>query len=405
MIPVPLGRGGRARQTRPNQAHIDPATGGSEEISELADRVRKQFDIRIGLDDLPGGAQHFNQETIRRRRAMVRAAIATGVDQPLTITEREVPEPGPGEVLVRLVACGVCYTDLNLLRGHYPFARFPVVPGHEVSGVVEVVGEGVDFPAVGTPVGAQFLYDSCGHCDYCVRGEQILCPAKRITGIVTDGGYAEYGIFKAGFVTPLPDGLDPIAAAPLMCAGITAYNGLRQAGITADSRVAVIGSGGIGALAIQYAAAMGSRVAVIGRSRRSEEEALALGAERFIASSEEDPAAALKDWGGGANIILNAAPATAAAAATVAGLAPDGTLVLCGYDGENLSLPSQLMVLNRLHTLANPSGSPHDLRDTLRFSALHSILPQITPISLDEAQDALDGMAAGTVHGRRVIVF
>ncbi|UYM05869.1 alcohol dehydrogenase catalytic domain-containing protein [Solicola gregarius] len=308
-------------------------------------------------------------------------------------------------MLLKLIACGVCYTDLNLLRGHYAFARFPVVPGHEVSGVVEAVGDGVGFPAVGTAVGAQFLYDSCGHCDYCVRGEQILCPAKRITGIVTDGGYAEYGIFKAGFVTPLPNGLDPIAAAPLMCAGITAYNGLRHAGITPESRVAVIGAGGIGALAIQYAAAMGSRVAVIERSRRSEKAALALGAERYIASAEGDPAVALKDWDGGANIILNAAPTTAAAAATVGGLAPDGTLVLCGYDGENLSLPSQPMVLNRLHAMANPSGSPHDLRDTLHFSTLHNILPEVTRISLDQAQHALDRMAAGTVHGRQVIVF
>ncbi|WP_036325338.1 alcohol dehydrogenase catalytic domain-containing protein [Microbispora sp. ATCC PTA-5024] len=335
----------------------------------------------------------------------MRAAVATGVNEPLSIEERDVPTPGPGEVLVRLIACGVCFTDLNLVRGHYPFARFPVVPGHEVTGVVESVGEGVTFPAVGTHVGAQFLYDSCGHCDYCVRGEQILCPSKRITGIMTDGGYAEYGIFKAGYVTPLPDGLDPIAAAPLMCAGITAYNGLRRAGITPDSRVAVIGAGGIGALAIRYAVAMGARVAVIGHSRRSEQEALGLGAERFIAGGEEDPAVALKAWEGGANVVLNAAPTTAAAASTLGGLAPDGTLVLCGYDGDNLSLPTMPMVLNRLHVMANPSGSPHDLRDTLRFSAFHNILPEITQISLDEAPKTLEAMAAGGVHGRRVIVF
>jgi D-arabinose 1-dehydrogenase-like Zn-dependent alcohol dehydrogenase len=335
----------------------------------------------------------------------MRAAVATGVNEPLSIVEREVPAPGPGEVLVKLIACGVCFTDLNLVRGHYPFARFPVVPGHEITGVVEAVGEGVAFPAVGTRVGAQFLYDSCGHCDYCVRGEQILCPAKRITGIVADGGYAEYGIFKAAFVTPLPDGLDPVAAAPLMCAGITAYNGLRRAGVTPGSRVAVIGAGGIGALAIRYAAAMGARVAVVGHSRRSEREALALGAERFVAGGEEDPAVALRAWDGGANVILNAAPTTAAAAATLGGLAPDGTLVLCGYDGENLSLPAMPMVLNRLHVMANPSGSPHDLRDTLRFSALHGLLPETTPISLEEAQETLEAMATGRIHGRRVIVF
>ncbi|TDC36960.1 hypothetical protein E1211_11800 [Micromonospora sp. 15K316] len=335
----------------------------------------------------------------------MRAAVATAVNTPLSLVERDVPTPGPGEVLVRMTACGVCFTDLNLIRGHFPFARFPVVPGHEITGVVAAVGEGVTFPTVGTAVGAQFLYDSCGHCDYCVRGDQILCPSKRITGIVADGGYAEYALLKAGFVTPLPAGLDPVAAAPLMCAGITAFNGLRQAGIRPESRVAVIGSGGIGALAIRYAAAMGARVAVLGHSRRAQEQALSLGAERFVATSEQDPASALKAWDGGANVILNAAPTTAAAAAAFGGLAPDGTLVLCGYDGEPLSVPTQPMVLNRLHVMANPSGSPHDLRDTLAFSAAHGILPDVTSISLDQAPAALDAMAAGTARGRSVIVF
>jgi propanol-preferring alcohol dehydrogenase len=335
----------------------------------------------------------------------MRAAVATAVDTPLSLTELETPRPGPGEVLIKITACGVCFSDLNLMRGHYPFARFPVVPGHEITGVVADVGPGVSWPDVGTPVGAQFLYDSCGHCDYCARGEQILCTAKRITGIVADGGYAEYAVFKAGFVTPLPPGLDPVAAAPLMCAGITAFNGLRQGGATAGSRVAVIGAGGIGALAIRYAAAMGARIAVIGRSRRGEDAAKGLGAELFIASEDTDPAPALKAWDGGANVVLNAAPSTAAAAATLGGLAPDGTLVLCGYDSDPLVLPTQPMVLNRLRVMASPSGSPHDLRDTLAFSAAHNILPQVTPITLDQAPATLDAMGSGGGGGRSVITF
>jgi D-arabinose 1-dehydrogenase-like Zn-dependent alcohol dehydrogenase len=335
----------------------------------------------------------------------MRAAIATAVDAPLSLTELDTPAPGPGEVLVKITACGVCFSDLNLLRGHYPFARFPVVPGHEITGLITAVGEGVTWPEVGTPVGAQFLYDSCGHCDYCVRGEQILCPAKRITGIVADGGYAEYAVFPAGFVTPLPAGLDPVSAAPLMCAGLTAFNGLRQGGVRAGSRVAVIGTGGIGALAIRYAVALGARVAVVGRSRRAEETATSLGAELYVATEETDPAPALKAWDGGANLVLNAAPSTSAAAATLGGLAPDGTLVLCGYGAEPLELPTQPMVLNRLHVMASPSGSPHDLRDTLAFSATHGIVPDVTPIGLDQAQSALDAMAAGTAHGRSVISF
>jgi D-arabinose 1-dehydrogenase-like Zn-dependent alcohol dehydrogenase len=335
----------------------------------------------------------------------MRAAVATAVDKPLSITDQELPEPGQGEVLVKITACGVCFTDLGLLQGHYPFARFPVIPGHEITGTVAALGPGVTWPEVGTPVGAQFLYDSCGHCDHCVRGEQILCTRKRITGIVADGGYAEYAVLKAGFVTPLPAGLDPVAGAPLMCAGITAFNGLRQAGAKPGSRVAVIGLGGVGGMAVRYAAAMGARVAVLNRSRRGEDQAKELGAELYIATEDTDPATALKAWDGGANVVLNAAPSTAAAAATLGGLAPDGTLVLCGYGPDPLTLPTQPMVMNRLHVMANPSGSPHDLRDTLAFSVRHGIIPEVTPISLDDAPATLEAMAKGGSSGRSVIVF
>ncbi|MEV0381485.1 alcohol dehydrogenase catalytic domain-containing protein [Nonomuraea sp. NPDC050643] len=335
----------------------------------------------------------------------MRAAVATGVNAPLSLTEREIPEPGPGEVLVEITACGVCYTDLNLVRGHYPFARFPVVPGHEITGTVAALGAGVPGLAVGDAVGAQFLYDSCGHCGYCVSGDQILCPTKRVTGIVADGGYAEYGLFKGGYVTPLPVGLDPVAAAPLMCAGLTAFNGLRRAGATPSSRVAVIGSGGIGALAVRYALAMGARVAVIGRSADGAASAKELGAELYVASRDTDPAAALRAWDGGADVVLNAAPSNEAAAAALGGLAPDGTLVLCGYDNTPLTLRAQPMVLNRLRVMASPSGSPHDLRDTLAFSARHRILPEVTPITLDQAPEALEAMGGGSGGGRRVITF
>ncbi|GGJ79919.1 alcohol dehydrogenase [Streptomyces camponoticapitis] len=335
----------------------------------------------------------------------MRAAIATAPNTPLSVTRREIPAPGPGEVLIRVIACGVCYSDLKLVHGDYPFARFPVVPGHEITGTVEAVGDGVSWPVPGTAVGGQFLYDSCGHCDHCVSGNQILCAEKVITGVVKDGGYAEYAILKAAFVTPLPAGLDPVSAAPLMCAGITAFNGLRQGGAKAGSRVAVIGAGGIGALAIQYAAAIGARVAVIGRSRRSEEQAKELGAELFISSAETDPAEALKAWEGGANLILNAAPSTTAAAAAFGGLAPDGTLVLGGYSPEPITLPTMPMVLNRLRVMGSPSGSPHDLRDTLAFSAHHNIRPEVTRITLDEAPTALEAVGTGATQGRPVIVF
>ncbi|WP_236710607.1 alcohol dehydrogenase catalytic domain-containing protein [Streptomyces sp. 150FB] len=316
-----------------------------------------------------------------------------------------MPEPGYGEVLVKLTACGVCYTDVDLLQGQWPIARFPVVPGHEISGVVSAAGPGVSWPEVGMSVGAQFLGDSCRHCDYCVRGEQILCLRKRITGIVFDGGYAEYAVLKADFVTPLPEGLDPVHAAPLMCAGLAAFNGLRQGGITPGSRVAVIGTGTVGTLAVRYALAMGARVAVISRSNRGEAAARERGAERFIATQDSDPAEALKTWHDGADLILNSTPSTAAASATVTGLAPDGMLVLVGYDAEPLTVPAQPMVLKRLHAMVNPCGSPHDARDTLAFSAAHGILPEIRTIGLGGANTTLNAMAEGHGGKRSVIVF
>jgi propanol-preferring alcohol dehydrogenase len=282
-----------------------------------------------------------------------------------------------------------------------------VVPGHEITGTVAALGSGVDWPAVGTQVCAQFLHHSDGHCDYCARGDQILCPDKQITGIAVDGGYAEYFLGRAGFVTPLPEGLDPVAAAPLMCAGITAFNGLRQAGITPGSRVAVIGAGGVGGLAVRFAVAMGARVTVIGRSRHGAQAADELGAERYVATEDQDPAQELRAWDGGADLIVNGAPSTAAAVAAFGGLAPDGTLLLLGYNaGDPLTLPTMPMVINRLHVMANPSGSPHDLRDTLAFAVTHQILPKVTPVKLDQAPEVLAAMAAGTAHGpRRVIAF
>jgi D-arabinose 1-dehydrogenase-like Zn-dependent alcohol dehydrogenase len=336
----------------------------------------------------------------------MRAAELSAQNTELTLVERDVPSPGPGEILVKMTACGMCNSEVSLVRGEYPFARFPTIPGHEVTGTVAELGQGVTWPPVGAAVGAQFLYDSDMECDYCARGEQILCPKKRITGVVTDGGYAEYAIFRDGFVTPLPDGLDPVVGAPLMCAGLTAYNGLRKAGVAPGSRVAVIGAGAIGGLAVKFATAMGARVAVLGRSHRSEERAKQLGAERFIATGEQDPVPVLKSWGYGADLIVNSTPSTEAAAAVVGGLAPGGTLLLLGYGPKPLELPTQTMILNRLHVMASPSGSPHDSRDTLAFALQHDLMPDIVPVTLDEAPATLSKMVNGEWHsGRAVITF
>ncbi|UQI46663.1 alcohol dehydrogenase catalytic domain-containing protein [Streptomyces sp. HU2014] len=335
----------------------------------------------------------------------MRAAVLKAPETTLSLEERETPEPGAGEVLVRVTACGMCFSEVNLVHGHYPFARYPTVPGHEITGVVERLGPGVTWPEPGTPVGAQFLHSSCGHCSACARGEPILCPGKKVTGIATDGGYAEYFLAREGFVSPLPDGLDPVAAAPLMCAGVTAFNGLRRAGARPGQRVAVVGIGGVGGMVVRLAVAMGTRVAALARSRDSEGQARGMGAELFVATEEQDPAEALKAWGGGADLVVNAAPSTDAALAAFGGLAPDGTLLLLGYGPEPLAVPTQPLIMNRLRVMGSPSGSPHDLRDALGFAAAHGILPTVTPIALDDAPGVLTAMADGTSRGRSVIVY
>ncbi|TDC88360.1 alcohol dehydrogenase catalytic domain-containing protein [Actinomadura sp. 7K507] len=336
----------------------------------------------------------------------MRSAVLTAPGKPLEIVEREVPEPGPGEILVEVTACGMCFSEINHLRGHYPFGTFPAVPGHEISGVVAALGEGVDWPEVGTAVGAQWLYGSCGHCDQCVRGDQILCTGapKAVTGVNRDGGYAEYFVGQAGFVTPLPDGLDPVAGAPLMCAGITAFNGLRQAGAVAGSRVAVLGTGGVGTFGARFAAAMGARVAVVSRSRRAEKEALGGGAELFVATAEQDPAEALQAWGG-ADVVMNTAPDTATGLAAFGGLRPGGTLLYLGFDAANVDVPPLALVANRLRVMGMGSGSPHDLRDTLDFAVAHGIVPEVTPVTLDDAPRVLAAMDEGLHRGRAVITF
>ncbi|MEV0645941.1 alcohol dehydrogenase catalytic domain-containing protein [Phytomonospora sp. NPDC050363] len=333
----------------------------------------------------------------------MRAAVITEPHAPLTLVDREVPEPGPGEILVKVVGSGMCFSEINQQRGHYPGAVYPAIPGHEISGVVAELGPGVTWPAVGTPVGAQFLYDSCGHCDQCARGDQVVCRRMRITGVGVDGGYAEYFLARAGYLTPLPADLDPIAAAPLMCAGITAFNGLRKAGTRPGAKVAVIGMGGVGELTVRFALAMGARVAVLGRSRRAEPKARELGAELFVATAEQDPAEALAAWDGGADIVVNAAPDSRTAAASIGGLDTDGTLLLAGSSADPLPLPVPQMLFRRLSVIANPSGSPADLRDTLAFAVAARIVPDVVPVSLDEAPDVLARMGEGTWSGRAVI--
>jgi alcohol dehydrogenase len=335
----------------------------------------------------------------------VRSAVLTEPKADLQLIDREPPLPGPGEVVIRVKACGICHSDVALQQGYYSFASFPRVPGHEVAGVVEKVGEGVTWPTVGARVGMPWLHWSCGHCRHCVFGDEILCAEQRITGINVDGGYQEFMLAPANYVAPLPDEIDFAAAAPLMCAGLTVFNGLRLANFQPGQRVAVLGLGGLGHLGVQYARAMGARVAVISSNPDKEEKARELGAELFIGPGDGTSGERLRQWDGGADIILGTPPTIAPMNEAFHGLATDGTLVVLGVGPGEVQVAPLDLIMPRRRIIGLPSGSRHELRDTLEFAARHAITAEYTPYPLGGAPEALADTHHGRVPSRAVLTM
>jgi D-arabinose 1-dehydrogenase-like Zn-dependent alcohol dehydrogenase len=338
----------------------------------------------------------------------MKAAVVTAPKSPILIEEREVPKPSFGEVLIRVHACGVCHGDLDVQQGAFPYAdlaNYPIVPGHEVAGVVEAVGEKVDWPQPGMRVGMPWLFSSCGHCPACLAGDETMCAAAQITGVTTDGGYQEFMLAPARHVSLLPDGLDFADAAPLMCAGLTVFTGLRKAGFRAGDKVAVTGLGGLGHLGVLYARAMGGRVAVVSTHPDKEEEARALGAERFIDEGKGSVADALKEWDGGADVILATAPSGRLMSAAFPGLAAHGTLVVLGVALDEISLAPLDIVLGERRVVGSLIGSRGDIQQALGLAVSHGIRPRLTRFPLDAAGEAIARMQEGKMHGRGVLVM
>jgi D-arabinose 1-dehydrogenase-like Zn-dependent alcohol dehydrogenase len=333
----------------------------------------------------------------------MKAAVLKGPNSDVRVEERDRPAPERGEVLIRVHACGVCHGDLMLQLGQFPFARYPIVPGHEIAGVIEEVGKDVTELQPGARVGLSALFSSCGSCKQCCDDDEFLCSQMQFTGITKDGGYQEFMVAPAAFVAPLPDKLDFVAAAPLMCAGLTVFSGLRHAGFTPGFRVAVIGLGGLGHLAVLLVRAMNGRVAVLSTSADKREQALALGAETFINLKTESASEALRAWEGGADIILATSPAADSMVAAFPGLALNGTMVVLGAPLENIEVSPFDLIMGRRRLMGSPAGSRKDLRDVLEFAAAHNIRPTVTRMPLVDAAKALKAMQAGRVCGRLVL--
>jgi len=334
--------------------------------------------------------------------AKMRVVQVTEANGPFSLVERPVPEPRAGEVRIRVEACGVCHSDSFAKTGAFPGMAYPIVPGHEVAGVIDAVGAGVSEWKPGQRVGVGWHGGHCNRCAACRRGKFIDCANHKIPGINMDGGYADYMIAPVEGLALMPDGLKPSEAAPLLCAGITTFNALRNSGARGGDTVAILGIGGLGHLAVQFAAKFGFRTVAIARGADKGPLARQLGAHHYIDSEGGDPAAALQALGG-ARIILATASNSQAMTRVLGGLGPDGQLLVVGADGAPIQVSPFQLIPARRSVAGWPSGTPADSEDTLKFSAMAGVRPMIETYPLERAAEAYDRMMSGKARFRVVI--
>ena len=321
---------------------------------------------------------------------------------PLELVEKEIPEPQPGWVRIKIDACGVCHSDSLVKEGQWPGIQYPRVPGHEIIGVVDAVGEGVKPWKTGQRVGVGWHGGNCGYCDPCRRGEFFACEVALLTtGISFDGGYAEYMVSPAQALARVPDELSAIDGAPLMCAGVTTFNALRNSGARGGDVVAVLGIGGLGHLGVQFAARMGFETVAIARGKDKEAFAKKLGARHYIDSQASDPAAELNKLGG-AKVVIATVTNAGAMAAVLGGVAPTGVLMVIGVGGP-ISVDPVLLISGERSVKGWYSGTSIDSQDTLAFSALNSVHSMNEFFPLDRAAEAYDRMMSGKARFRVVL--
>jgi D-arabinose 1-dehydrogenase-like Zn-dependent alcohol dehydrogenase len=337
--------------------------------------------------------------------AKMRAVQVTRAGGPLELVEREIPSPGPGQVRVRVEANGICHSDVLTKEGLFPGIAYPRVPGHEVAGVVDAVGDNVEGWTKGDRVGIGWHGGHCGRCDQCRRGNFRFCIlSPLITGISYDGGYADYVIAPAVALARIPDGLSFVEAAPLMDAGVTTFMGLRHSGAQAGELVAVLGVGGLGHLGVQFASKMGFDTVAIARGADKEEFVKKLGARVYIDNEKQDAAAELTKMGG-ARAILATATSGAAMTAVLGGLGVDGVLEVVGAPPDPLQVPTYLLISGRRSVAGWASGRPIDSEDTMKFAVQTGVRSMNEPYPLDRAAEAYDRMMSGNARFRVVLTM
>lgn len=332
----------------------------------------------------------------------MRAMVVREAGGDFALEEREVPRPGFDQALVRVHACGVCHSDMFAKEGAHPGVSFPVVPGHEIAGVVEALGDGVQGWEAGQRVGVGWFGGNCGYCEWCRRGDLINCQNMEIPGVTMDGGYADFVLVKANAMASMPDELADEEAGPLLCAGITTFNALRHSGATAGDRVAVLGVGGLGHLGVQFAAKMGFETVAIARGTDKEELAGKLGAHHYIDSTAGDPAEALQGLGG-ADVILSTVTSTDALSAVFGGLRPRGRLMIVGASMDPIGVPPAALIGGSKEIHGHASGTARDSEDTLSFSVLSGVRPMIETVPLERAGEAYEKMLSGDARFRMVL--
>lgn len=334
----------------------------------------------------------------------MKAAVLHEFGKPLTIEQVEVKMPGENQVLIKVITSGVCHTDLHACEGDWPVKpKLPLIPGHEAVGNVVALGRGVENVQIGDVVGAPWLFSACGHCEYCITGWETLCESQQNGGYSVDGGYAEYVVADARYIARFPKDIDFVEMAPITCAGVTVYKGLKETEVKPGEWVAISGIGGLGHLAVQYAKAMGLHVAAIDISDEKLALAKKLGADLTVNALHDDPGKYLKEKTGGMHGVLVTAVSPIAFKQALTALRRKGTISLNGLPPGSFDLPIFETVLNRYTVRGSIVGTRKDMQEAIGFAVEGKVKATVHTAKLEEINDVLAQMKKGDIEGRIVL--